>query len=437
MMKKEKKKQETSKKMQKKRLNKVLKVIAIICAIILVAEGAFIFYQYYQREQKKVYTTLTSSLTEKNGSYYLVGSSDFKGSKVGYQKGYQKAMLAKYSPEGKLLFEKGFLDGYNSIYNDICAVEDGYIAVGQYEKTKTDHQEQTGTGLIVKYDKNGNVLEKKEVLVLADTQFYAVKPLSDGGYLVLGQTIFENMTLGFDERGGGLLIRYSKEGKELWRANFGGSKSGTFNDALVLEKENAIYVVGKDASRVGLLVKYDLNGKRIFVKNYEQTDTIGFSAIRAFNNELVIVGSKKLSEDRDDYKTAALLVKYSKDGKLLLEKTYQKNDMSRFNSIWIDDNRIHVVGHSAILNKEKTTKTLRNFDYSGIYVSFDATGKVLNSNEWKEKNQQTYFSKILKTNNKLLVIGQSNARLFAKNKKDMDIFAITIDSKGKQQQQLF
>ena len=237
------------------------------------------------------------------------------------------------------------------------------------------------------------------------------------------------MTLGFDDRGGGIIIRYSKDDKEVWRANYGGSKSGTFNDLLIDEENNAIYVVGKDAARTGIFVKYDLNGKRIFSKNYSSTDTIGFSAIEELGGNYIVVGSKKSSEDKEDYHTEALLVKYDKNGKMLWDKTYKKNDMSRFNDIAIQNNTIYLVGHTAVLNKENSTEATRAFDYTGIFASFTKDGKIIASKEWKEKNKETYFSAIIKDKNGCYLTGQSNGQKLSNNK-DMKEFIIKVDNQG-------
>lgn len=423
---------------EKNRLPKILKIIALICVVVLVVEGIYLGFLYGKRKSETVYTDTASSSTFMMGDvFYVVGSSDFKKSRdVSYTGGIQKAKFAKYQADGKLLFERAYTDGYNSIFNDVMKVGEDFIAVGHYEKTEKDRDEKTGPGLIVRYDKNGKVLDKKEISILADTTFTKVKALSDGGYLVFGQSIFENMTLGTDERGGAQMIRFDKDGNEVWRKNYGGSKSAIFYDAVVDEEKNAIYVVGKDAARTGIFMKYTLDGEQQFVKNYSNTDNIGLSSIAKLGNDFVVVGSKRLKEDRDAYETEALLLKYSADGNLLFEKTYQKNEMARFNSVIVKDEQIYVVGHSAILNEEKTTKEKRSFDYAGIYAQFDQDGSIVNSKEYKEKNAATYFSSIQKTTDSFQIVGQSSAKLFKGNQKDMRSLYITIDKKGTLQEQI-
>ena len=65
------------------------------------------------------------------------------------------------------------------------------------------------------------------------------------------------------------------DGNIIWKNNFGGNKSGIFED--VIEVDDGYIVCGKDALNYGLLVKYDFNGERVWIKNYANTDTYGMS----------------------------------------------------------------------------------------------------------------------------------------------------------------
>ncbi len=420
-----------------KKTKKVLKWVAILCILILVVEGGYLLFLSNERKKNELSTDTASQLLKTKDAIYVVGSSDFKNRTLPYTKGEQKAKFAKYSTTGKLLFEKAYTKGYNGIYNDICEVEGGFIAVGHYEKTKQNQKEKTGPGLIVKYSEDGEVLYEKEISILDATTFTKVAPLKDG-FLVIGQSIFENMTLGFDEHGGGQMIRFDQDGKEVWRTNYGGSKSGIFNDLYVDEKQDRIYLVGKDATRTGIFMKYRLSdGTMEFVKNYDNTDSVGFSSLAKIGDDFVVGSSKKISEDKDDYKTRALLVRYNQEGKIIFEKQYTNHEMSRFNSLFVQNNEIYAVGHSAILNQEKTTKAVRSFDYSGIYYHLDENGKVLDKKEYKEKNAAIYFSNIIKQKGNMLVVGQSNAKLFGANQRDMQSFLIEMKQTGKKEKQVF
>ncbi len=422
--------------MKKKRnYQKWIRLVALLCILILVIEGIYLLFLAKKKDESTIYTDTASSFLQTSNAIYVVGSSDFRYGKIPYTNGLQKAKFSKYDQSGKLLYEKSYQKGFNSIYNSICEVEDGLIAVGHYEKTEQDQKEKTGPGLIVKYDSNGKVIYEKKISILADTNFTKVKAIQDG-YIVIGKSIFENMTLGIDERGGGQMIRFDKEGNEIWRTNYGGSKSGIFNDLVINEEENSIYVVGKDAARTGVFMKYRLSdGQMEFVKNYSNTDNIGFSSIAKIDDDYVVGSSKKLSEDRESYQTRALLIRYHSDGEIVFEKQFSYNEMSRINSVLVKDHQIYAVGHSASLNQEKSTKTTRSFDYSGIYLQLSDNGDVLQRKEYKEKNASTYMSEIQKMKKKFLIVGQSNAKSFSSNQKDLKSYILTIDEKGQKEKQ--
>ena len=63
-------------------------------------------------------------------------------------------------------FEKLYNVGYNSAFFGVAMDEEYIIAVGSYEKNEEDHEESVRRALIVKYDKDGNVLFDLRVLLL-------------------------------------------------------------------------------------------------------------------------------------------------------------------------------------------------------------------------------------------------------------------------------
>ena len=87
---------------------------------------------------------------------------------------------------------------------------------------------------------------------------------------------------------------------------------------------------------------------------------------------LFIVGSKKVTEDQNDYDTDSLIVKYDLDLNKLSEKTYQGKGMERFNQLLIDStSNLVVVGQTGIYNKNKSTSELNVFSYNGILAKYN------------------------------------------------------------------
>ena len=137
--------------------------------------------------------------------------------------------------------------------------------------------------MIVKYDKKGNLLFENSFQLLGNSKFMNLVKV-DAGYLVVGQSVYENMTLGFAE-GGAFLIKYDNNGRLLWKKFYGDNKTAVYNDLVVVD--NYIYVVGKDDSRVGIVAKYDMDGTLVKTTKYEFTDSLGFMSIVKVSDGLV------------------------------------------------------------------------------------------------------------------------------------------------------
>ena len=404
-------------KKDKVRIAKWLKIVIILCIIIIFFELAFIAITYYNNEQSVVYTDTLNSFKESKDGYLVVGNSDFRRSDFNdYQEKYTKAKFAKYDSDFKVEFESAYTKGFASYFSDVVEYDDGYIAVGGAQYDKQQIEDNATDGLIVLYDKEGKQVDTKTVQIAGDTTFNKVL-LVDDGFIVIGQSILQNMVIGYNPEGGALMIKYDFDLNEVWRANYGGSKSGNFNDAVIVDDN--IYLVGKDATRYGFIAKYTLDGKRVFAKSYENTDTIGFSSIVMDGDYFFVAGSKTINPDAEDKDkvTEALIVKYDKDGNVVDDVTFGKNDNARFNKIVKDGKNLVVVGHTYKKDEEKSTDTYNYLDYRGIIIKYNSNLKeAANNNENGEGID--YFSDVIVTDDGYLVGGASSSKELGSNNKD-------------------
>ena len=74
------------------------------------------------------------------------------------------------------------------------------------------------------------------------------------------------MEIGNHDTGGGIIIKYDYDGNIIWTNNFGGNKSGIFND--IVKVDDGYICVGKDAYNYGMIVKFNLNGKNYYIINF-------------------------------------------------------------------------------------------------------------------------------------------------------------------------
>lgn len=404
-------------KVEQKRLVKWLRVIIVLCIAIIVIEACYIGLSYYNRTKSVVYTDTLNSFKETDDGYLVVGNSDFKKSEFNdYEKDYNKAKFAKYNSDFEVEFESAYTKGYSSYFSDVIEYNDGFIAVGGAQYDKQQVEDNATDGLVVLYDKEGKQVDTKSVQIAGDTTFNKVL-LVDDGFIVVGQSILQNMVIGNDPDGGALIIKYDFDLNEVWRANYGGSKSAIFNDAVI--DGDYLYLVGKDATRYGMIAKYTLDGEKVFVKSYEYTDTVGFSSIVKVGDEFIVAGSKTINIDAkdEDKVTEGLVVKYDADANVLDEVTFSRNNALRFNKIVSDGDDLIVVGHTYKKDEEKSTDKYNYLDYRGIIVKYN-TDLEKKANNKENGSGVDYFSDVIVTDDGYLVGGATSSEELGSNNKD-------------------
>lgn len=376
----------------------IIGVVISLCLLILVADIFYIFYKKVNNKEESNNFDSINAFSKIDSSYIAVGSNNHN------DKAYEKGKITKYNEKYEKVWEKYFNRGYNSSFYNVALDGDNAVAIGGVQETKTELKENTTTALIVKYDKNGKELFYKTFQVLGNTKFKGIKVVEDG-YIVVGQSIYENSTLGMSNEGGAIIIKYDKSGNVMWQHNYGGNKSGLYNDLVVTDQY--IYAVGKNYGRVGIISQYSLNGDHIKTENYNYTDTLGFTGITKIENELFVVGAKKMKEDEYDHDIDALIVKYNENCEKLEEVTYNGNALERFNTVTSDEkNNLVIVGHQAFLDKEKSTKKNNVYIYNGLLAKYKKNLKGVYVEKYGENNN-SYFTDVIVVEGSYLVSGYS------------------------------
>ncbi len=381
------------------KLKKILIGIVIFCIIILIID-AIIFIYVEKKRNKKTYFDSMNSIEVLDDMYAAVGSNNNN------EKSYEKAKITLYDSNYTKTVEKLYNTKYNSSFFSVKKDGDNYIAVGNVEKNKKEHDDKVRSALIVKYDSSLEKVSEKTFQVLGNSKFTNIIVVDDG-YLVVGQSIYENMTLGFSDEGGAFLIKYDKDLNEVARTNYGGSKSGIYNDIVI--SGGYIYTVGKDASNVGIVSKYTMGLERVKTVNYEYTDSFGFTGVVSDGNYLYIVGGKKKDSTNNDFDTSALLVKYDLDLNKNNEVIYSKSDkaMERYNRIILDDkSNLVIAGQTGLYNKKRSTSKINVFSYDGILAKYNTDlGKEFIEVYGDEKDD--YFTDIKQESDGYLISGYS------------------------------
>ena len=377
-----------------KKLFKLLKLVAIVCVVILVIE---LIYIIYLLQGKSIYFDGINSVINVDKGYVAVGSNNNN------EKYYEKAKITKYNDKKEKVFGKLYNKGYNGVFFDVILDQDeNLIAVGSFESSEKDHLEGRRIGLIVKYDKDGNLLYENTFKVLDNTKFTSVEVMDDS-YIVTGQSIYSDMKVGFSSDGGAFVMKYDKELKLIWKINYGDSKSSSYNDVAIYK--NNIYVVGVTENNIGIISKYNDKGKLLDTSKYKYTDDLGFTGIVCYDKHFYVTGGKKNVETTD---VDAVIIKYERDLDVDEEVTYEDKGFERFNQVIVDkNNNIVVVGTTAAVNKVDSSESVNVFIHDGLIGKYDKDLEKVSVVRYGD-DRDDYFTDVIVNDGNYLVSGYSS-----------------------------
>lgn len=368
-----------------------LRFVAVICFIALIAEIVYIGYHLVYKSDESIYFDGANAIVSTNKYYATVGSNNDNDNH------FEKAKISKFNLNMEKTFEKLYNVGYNSSFFGITVDGEDLIAVGSYEKTEQEHNDSIRHALIVKYDKDGNVIFDKDFSILDNSKFTSIVKVGED-YLVTGQSIYKNTRVG-DSEGGAVLAKYNKDGELLWYKTYGSSKSSIFNDLLIVD--SYIYTVGTDDNYLGIIVKYDMDGNLITYNDYKTTDSLGFSGIVNIDNFIYISGAVKRSSFDND----AMIVRYNLDCRYIDQVVYEREGIERFNKLIVDDqNHLVAIGTMAI---PKNDHGVSEYNYDGIIAKYDEELKEIDSISYGDERDD-YFTDIKFVDGKYLVVGYSS-----------------------------
>ena len=411
----------------------IIKKIAIICIVLIAVELIAMFMMKVFRERGIDHYDAINDVIETSDGYIAVGVSDFNDSDTIKEKIYEytdsttnkkiniianQARIAKYDKNMNLVWENNYDNKYDSSFYSVLKVDDGYIAVGsligKYEQIEVD----TRDALVVKYDLSGKMLWYKTYHVLSDTEFYKIIDDGDGNFVVVGQSIYENMEVGTHYTGGGIIVRYDKDGNILAQNNYGGNKSGSFND--IIKVKDGYLVCGKDATNYGIIVKFKkdfdrdekdtnlITKKLLWQRTYSNTDNIGFSSMVLNNDTIYLVGAVNVSSEKDTegkqiFKYDAGIVLYNTSGKYLGKYSIIDNTYHRFNSVILEDNNLILTGLLDYDNYNTTEKQ------ESMVMKFSLSDNKYGEKEIYQKDNSYIINKIVKLD-KNIIIGASKSK---------------------------
>lgn len=357
-------------------LVKTFKLITMLLVIILVVEIVYVVYSVCFKSTVNLYFDSINSIDYSDSSYIAVGSNNNNDNH------YEKAKISKYNGKHEKVFEKLYNVGYNSAFFNTIIDGESIVAVGSYEKSKSDHKDSLRRALFVKYDLSGDEIFEKEFSLLDNSKFNSVVSVDDG-YIVVGQSIYKSTKIGM-KPGGAIIVKYDKDGKFVWSNTYGNNKCASFNDLVVYN--GYIYAVGVDEEGRSIICKYDMSGNLVNIGVYQYRDSMGYSDIIVLNDNLYVTGSDKKK---------AIVVEYDLDCNDINEVFYDTKN-TRFTRIISDkDNNIVVIG------------TMNNKNYDGVIAKYSSNLEKISIVTYGEEHDD-YFTDIKYIDNNYIVVGYSS-----------------------------
>ena len=286
------------------------------------------------------------SVVETNdGGIVAVGYSS--STNAGFtNKGGSDAIIVKYDSNGNQQWVKNFGGSNNDYFKSVIEMSDGgIVAVGSSYSTNAGFTNKGGSdAIIVKYDSNGNQQWVKNFGGSSHDYFNSVIETSDGGIIAVGNSNSTNA--GFTNKGDydAVVVKYDKDGNELWVKNFGGINSDYFY-SVIETSDKGFVAVGEGWSEDtvfnnkgdgdAIVVKYDKDGNQLWVRNFgEGIENIFNSVIETKSGDIIAVGmTAKFSDNEIGAVVFSSLVKYDKDGNELGVRNFNKGFCDIFYSI--------------------------------------------------------------------------------------------------------
>jgi hypothetical protein len=254
-----------------------------------------------------------NAVVQTDDGFVIVGSSD----KLGNDR--KSIYLVKIQKDGEFVWERAFYSNKYDYYsgNDLVKSADGFMIAATERHPKLFNEQIDA--YILSADTDGQVIGKRR-FGGGDEDMANSIIRTKGGYLFAGST--ESFGHGDIDA---YVLKFNDNGERLFSRAFGGKDDDIAYD--IIEVADGYVLVGSTESfgrRYSdvYVVKMNKNGNRIWQKAYGGSrDDVGYSIVED-SDGYVIAG--KTESYGENYRSDLYMLKISKNGKLLWERTYGK-----------------------------------------------------------------------------------------------------------------
>ena len=275
-----------------------------------------------------------------DGTFIATGysySTDIEGLS---NKGGQDVIIVKYDQEGNMIWQKSWGGNAEDNFNEIFQTKDcTFIASGETWSTDIEGLPNKGyrDAIIIKYDKDFNIILQKIWRGNAKEQFYEVFQTKDEGLIVVGSSDWQidGAKGSFD----GIIVKYDKDFNIIWNKNWGSTNADYFYDISQTEDGNFIVFgntwstdiegLSNKGESDAIIVKYDKDFNVIWQNSWGGNLKDDFyEVIQTEDGKFIVVGRTKSTNIEgltNKGESDAIIVKYSIDYKLENIETENSN----------------------------------------------------------------------------------------------------------------
>lgn len=255
------------------------------------------------------YEVFKSVIETSDGNIVAVGIADQINGNIEPAKG----LIVKYDKSGNQLWANTIGGTSCDEFNSVVETSDNcYAVVGKFKSKDLENLEINGEAdaVIFKYNSEGELLWKKSYGGSSYDEFNSIVKTSDGGYIAVGTTSSKDIDDITDSaQWKCLIVKYDKNFNLLWNKGYGSGHQSSFLSVVEL-KNNNIIVVGETYSvspiQHGILIEYDAKGNMIFTESSLPEDDVQYCSIISDENNYIYVETNLTTN-------TSKLIKYSYD----------------------------------------------------------------------------------------------------------------------------
>ena len=334
--------------------------------------------------------------------------------------------------------------GNEYLYSIIETSDRGILVAGESSSIDAGFDNKgSDDAIIIKYDKYGRKEWIKNFGGSKYDSFSSVIETRDKGIIAVGYS--SSVDVGFTNSGktDAIVVKYDKDGNQLWVKNFGGSNREFFY-SVVESSDGGIIAVGKSDSsdaefgakgdEDAIVVKYDSEGNQLWVKNFGGSASDEFnSVVESSDGGIIAVGDSNSTNTGFTNKGGidAIVVKYDKDGNQQWAKSFGGSDVDTFNSvIETSDKGIIAVGYSNSINAGFNSKG----GGDGIVIKYDNEGNQLWIKNFSGSGLERFDSVVETSDKGIMATGFSNSvNAGFTNRGGNDAVIVKYNSEGNEQ----